>query len=220
MEVKCPHGGDDVNAESNKRARGNDGDAVAQDGCNWTGKCHELNKYNEKCELTVITCCLDGCGHECSRRDMVKHLSGEGFLRHMNLMKACYDKKIDNNTREITQMKRLLSTSNARFTVIQRELNESKEKIKSMQTKISLLESKVRSSYNDNENGEREVIVKECDVQEINGVFKQFGEYNGTFIYSKSGVWEGEEVTFKMYRYDAYDGKHWFISILAGGKTS
>jgi hypothetical protein len=164
MEVKCPHGGIDVDAESNKRARGNDGDAVAQDGCNWTGTCHELNKHEEECELTVITCCLDGCGHECSRRDMVKHLSGEGFLRHMNLMKVCYDKKIDNNTREITQMKRLLSTSNARFSVIQRELNESKEKIKSMQTKISRLESKVRSFDNDNKNGEREVIVKECGI--------------------------------------------------------
>eukprot|EP00956_Cyclotella_meneghiniana_P025027 scaffold51375_cov37-Cyclotella_meneghiniana.AAC.1 len=97
MEVKCPNGGD----ESNKRARGNDGEAVpvSADGCDWTGKCYELQNHEKVCGFKIIRCSIDGCNHECLRKDMNGHLSGgDGFLRHMNLMKqsitASYEAKM------------------------------------------------------------------------------------------------------------------------------
>eukprot|EP00956_Cyclotella_meneghiniana_P018429 scaffold30656_cov62-Cyclotella_meneghiniana.AAC.5 len=86
MEVKCPNRGD----VSNKRARGNDGEAVpvSADGCNWKGKCEELENHEKVCDFEIIRCSIDGCNHECLRKDMSEHLSGgNGFLLHMNLMK-------------------------------------------------------------------------------------------------------------------------------------
>ena len=98
IEVNCPNGCD----ESNKRARGDDGEAVPSTvGCTWTGMCQDLQNHENVCDFKMITCSIDGCNHECRRKDMNSHLSGgNGFLLHMNLMKqsitASYESKMKN----------------------------------------------------------------------------------------------------------------------------
>lgn len=114
MEVKCLNGVD----ESNKRARGNDGEAVpSSDGCNWSGKCEDLQNHENVCDFKMITCSIDGCNHECLRKDINEHLSGGGgFLRHMNLMKqsisASYEAKMkhlqQSNENKMKAMKKFI----------------------------------------------------------------------------------------------------------------
>jgi ubiquitin-conjugating enzyme E2 I len=94
MEVACPNGSD--GGDSRKKRRGNDGGAIVQDGdvCTWTGECKDLHKHEEECEFKMVKCTIKGCFHECIRKDMSKHLSGDGLLRHLNLMEQAHDKKI------------------------------------------------------------------------------------------------------------------------------
>lgn len=84
IEVKCPHGSCDAGSDgSAKRRRGNDGGTVttlsSSDTCGWTGKCIDLPAHEKTCEFKVVTCTLDGCNHQCRRKDMNNHLSG-GWL--------------------------------------------------------------------------------------------------------------------------------------------
>ena len=93
MQVKCFNQDEDVN----KRARGNNGEVLAAvpEACTWTGPFDDLKVHNDDCQFKVATCPVEGCGHKCCQRDMNNHLtSGDGFIRHMDLMKSTTDKKI------------------------------------------------------------------------------------------------------------------------------
>ncbi|KAL3797566.1 hypothetical protein ACHAWO_012580 [Cyclotella atomus] len=58
-------------------------------------------------------CDLEGCDHECPRKDMNRHLSGDGLIRHMSLMQssiaARYEEKIDEMKQDIKSMKTRIS---------------------------------------------------------------------------------------------------------------
>eukprot|EP00956_Cyclotella_meneghiniana_P019178 scaffold32681_cov60-Cyclotella_meneghiniana.AAC.2 len=102
MEVRCIHGHDEQDEEMRKRARGNDGAVVVAEwngGCRWTGKCQDLQTHENTCQFKIVTCSIDGCNHECPRKDIAAHLSGDGFVHHMNLMKqsitASYKGKLE-----------------------------------------------------------------------------------------------------------------------------
>eukprot|EP00956_Cyclotella_meneghiniana_P029093 scaffold69416_cov19-Cyclotella_meneghiniana.AAC.1 len=86
MPVRCHHGQDELN-ESNKTTRGNDGEAVSNDRCTWTGKCEDLHSHENTCQFKIVTCSIDGCDHTCRRKDMLNHLSEDCFVIHMNLLK-------------------------------------------------------------------------------------------------------------------------------------
>jgi hypothetical protein len=90
--------------ESNKRAKGSDGEAVPITGdmCNWTGKYQDLQKHEKECEFQVVACELEGCNHQCRRKDMSRHhLSGDGFLHHMKLLKVEHKKEIESTKQSI-----------------------------------------------------------------------------------------------------------------------
>jgi hypothetical protein len=87
MEVKCPTQLEDN--ESNKRAKGNDGEVVPTlDGCGWVGKIESLHDHEKVCQFKLVTCDIEGCGHQCRRKDMTTHnISGDGLIRHVKLLR-------------------------------------------------------------------------------------------------------------------------------------
>lgn len=95
MEVQCPSRNcDGTGDQACKRSKGNEGESVTSiDGCCWSGKCQDLQNHEDVCHFKLIKCSIDGCKHECQRKDMSSHLSGEGFLQHMNLMKQSIEGK-------------------------------------------------------------------------------------------------------------------------------
>jgi hypothetical protein len=58
-------------------------------------------------------CDLEGCDHECPRKDTNRHLSDDGLIRHMSLMQssiaARYEEKIDEMKQDIESMKTRIS---------------------------------------------------------------------------------------------------------------
>lgn len=82
----------------------------------------DLKAHDDTCQFKIIACTIDGCGHECRRKDMGDHLSGGGFLQHLDMMKrsitASCNEKIDtlklsmqaSHDREIAEMKQQISS--------------------------------------------------------------------------------------------------------------
>jgi hypothetical protein len=69
MAVKCPNQCDDN--DSNKRTKSNDGQAVpTSDGCKWVGKYEDLQDHENICNFKMVTCEVEGCDHQCRRKDM------------------------------------------------------------------------------------------------------------------------------------------------------
>lgn len=60
MQVKCLLGRSIEDDESNKRKRGNEGDATPADSCDWTGRCEDLKSHEDVCGFKTILCDLDG----------------------------------------------------------------------------------------------------------------------------------------------------------------
>ena len=221
MPVKCIHGHDEQDEEARKRARGNDGEVVvaaSNSGCTWSGKCQDLQTHENTCQFKIVTCSIDGCNHECPRRDMAAHLSGGGLVLHMNLMKQSITASYEN---KIQDMKHQMEIS------WECEKRQSSAQIKSLEKKIKVLETKVRSLNNtsdniasDNEVGQKQqVSVDGCGISEINGIYQQDDRtYDEVPCYSKPGRYEGNEVVFTIYRCDFSAPfrvrKRWYISIL------
>jgi hypothetical protein len=212
MEVKWPYLNEaGVDNQSSKRARGNDGKAVlvsSVDKCGWTGKCIDLQNHDEVCDFKIVTCSVDGCNHECQRKDMNSHLSGEGFLLHMNFMKQSitqnYEKLIQDKTesmkKEIASLKQKVAASD--------------KKIKSMQKEIgSLKANNTQANHLSDNEDDFDVIVEGSGIEQVNGSYKQSGESFGAPKYIKKGMWRGEEAEFKIYK-DRCDA--WFISVETG----
>lgn len=259
MEVKCPRSNDaGMEDRSGKKAKANDGKAVPVshnvEGCGWIGKCLDVLKHEAVCDFKVVKCSVEGCNHECRKRDMCSHLSGEGFIHHMTLMKQSitqtitteyekfiedkvltiksghendlntikanhskaikaikqsissrYEKKINNMKNEITEMKQQLSSSDKTIESIQKEMVDLKSK-----------QSEVQQSSDKDKDKEKEagLNVEGCGIAQINGTYKQFGEFNGAPKYSKMGMYSGKEVKFEIFRYAGV----WCIFMLGNGK--
>jgi hypothetical protein len=203
MEVACPNQ-HDVN-ERNKRAKGNDGEALAaSDGCGWIGKCEALHDHDKICNFKMVACDIDGCDHQCRRKDMASHLSGEGLIHHMNLM---MDKKIEGIKQTITAD-------------YNKKIDTMDKKIKYLKKQVSDLEAKQPgaskpSDDNEDENEEVKVKVEGCGIVEINGTYKQCGMYHGAPKFCKSGQWRGRDVDFAIFR-SPFTLYNWFVGILAG----
>jgi len=195
MQVKCPHGKHDDDEEGAKRRRGNDGEALPSEGCTWTGSCEDFENHDKACEFKIITCELDGCDHKCRRKDMDNHLSGGGFLRHMNLMKqsitASYDSKMEEMKQSIT----------ARY----------ESKIQQLQEKVRVIEeSKARDEERQSVS---KIKVDGCGIKGINGKYTQCGDFGGVPMYSKRGHWKGKSHVFKLWRFRVDGGRlTWFIT--------
>ena len=156
MMVMCTNeGGDDgFNNSSNKRARaGENGESIvvaSGDRCNWTGKCSDLRSHQNVCNLEVITCSIEGCDHRCRRKDMNNHLSGDGFLHHMNLMQqsitARYEKKMVDMHQSITsRYEREIKSLSGAVEDNRRKLSELQHKVASPQeVRVAVLD-KIRS---------------------------------------------------------------------------
>lgn len=87
MRVKCSSQCTDEGG-ANKRMKGDDGNmgAAESNSCSWSGLCADLQKHEDVCEFKVITCSVQGCDHQCRRKDLSIHLSGNGLLLHLDLM--------------------------------------------------------------------------------------------------------------------------------------
>jgi hypothetical protein len=201
MDIKCPNHNGDI--QRNKRTKSNDGQAVAtSDGCKWLGKCEDLQEHEKVCSFEMLTFPIEGCDHQCRRKDMASHLSGEGLIYHMKLIKQSmasdYEKK--------------LSECNKKIDSVNKKLNAAQKEIKTLKKKLSDLkatESQASTLSDDNEDKGVKVKVEGCRIAEINGTYKQFGMYGGKPKFSKSGQWNGEDVNFVIY----WDHCMWYIII-------
>lgn len=62
-----------------------------------------------------------------------------------------------------------------------------------------------------------EVVVKNCGVPSINGVYKRIGHCDNAPKYSKTALHEGETVDFLLFRCRLSDNsRRWYISIVPG----
>ena len=184
MAVKCPHG----QVESSKRARGNDGEAVSSENemCDWTGKCQDLQTHENVCQIKIVECSIDGCYHKCRWRDMASHLSGDGFVLHMNLMKQSLTVSFENKIDVMKQShKREIET-------LERKQQRSNDQINTLKRKVTLLESKVQSLprkiSNDVSEVNDEFLVDGCGFPAINGIYQKDGYCDETSVLTANSL--------------------------------
>jgi hypothetical protein len=123
----------------------------------------------------MITCELEGCDFECLRKDMSSHLAGDGFIRHMNLMKQSYERKMED-------MKQSISASyDSKIVEMKAKM---KQENKSMQKRIKDLEARELRAEN-----MKKLIVQGCGVPEINSDYEQCGFRSGAPMFAKTGLW-------------------------------
>lgn len=184
LKVKCVHGEGDMIGGSRSRRRGNDGEAVI-DSCGWTGECKDIRNHEGECQFKVIECTLEGCNHECRRKDMNDHLSGDGFIRHMNLMQQSitknYDKKVNDMQSKLhtTYEKKMRDMQGQLQSDYEKKMRDmqgklqsdydgklqiSNEKIKSLQKRIVDLES--TAIHDGNPSGRFFLLVRRAVSQE------------------------------------------------------
>eukprot|EP00804_Cyclotella_cryptica_P003558 CCRYP_002177-RA/>CCRYP_002177-RA protein AED:0.41 eAED:0.41 QI:129/1/1/1/1/1/3/997/378 len=62
-----------------------------------------------------------------------------------------------------------------------------------------------------------EILVEGCGIPDINGVYKRCGHCDDVPKYSKTGVWDGREEDFMLFRCKLTDNtRRWYISIVPG----
>lgn len=65
-----------------------------------------------------------------------------------------------------------------------------------------------------------EVHVQGCGIRDINGLYKRCGHCDEVPKYSKTGLWEGREEDFMLFRCKLSDNtRRWYISIVPGNST-
>ena len=143
VAVKCPHGEND---DYNKRAKSNNGEAMTSpnERCNWTGNCQDLQTHENVCQFKIISCSIDGCNHPCLKKYMANHMSGDGFVHHMNLMKQSITESYENKMedmkksfeRKMEVMKQTLESEHRQCIARQNS------QIHDMKRRIAVLESK------------------------------------------------------------------------------
>ena len=92
LTARCPEA--EGGGDGRKRKRGDDEEEVstAAGGCAWTGPLRDLDEHRKSCEHAIVACAIEGCNHECKRKDMEAHLSGgASLLSHIQLMQASHD---------------------------------------------------------------------------------------------------------------------------------
>jgi hypothetical protein len=220
MEVKCPHLNEaGVDDQASKRARGNVGEAVlvsSADKCNWVGKCSDLQNHEAVCDFKIVACTIDGCTHECRRRDMNSHLSGDGFLHHMNLMKQNYEKLVQDKTQAIVVgYKKETESMKKEIASLKQKVAASDKKIKSMQKEIaSLKTNNTQANHLSDNEDDFDVMIEGCGIEQVNGGYKRSGEQDGAPKYIKKGFYQGEEAEFTIYKNRSYNG--WLLSVKIG----
>lgn len=92
LEIKCLNG-HSVADEARKRRRVSAGKGVSAECCQWTGKCEDRKSYELVCEFKIVFCELDGCDHECMRKNMGRHLFDGGISTSCELDEAINGKE-------------------------------------------------------------------------------------------------------------------------------
>jgi hypothetical protein len=195
MYVNCPNGNICNNGES----------VASGDCCNWSGKCQDLQTHDKTCEFKVITCTVNGCDHECRRKDMTKHLSGEGFLRHMELMKLSIETE---HKKDMTKMWQKITSLHNELSAANQKINNLNDELSAANEKITDLELMRPVCYR--------LSVVGSGIAQINGEYQQCGYNDGLPMYFKNGLWEGNEKTFFLFRKKHSDNSRgWCISIVS-----
>ena len=154
MKVKCPHDEKDDGEEENKRRRGENGDIIPKEVCNWIGDCKDLTKHEDVCEFKTITCVVDGCNYQCRRKDMKDHLSGDGVRLHMDLMRRSVASEMQQKMVEMQQKMdqqsvELQQTMDQQSVEMQQKMDQQSsqfdKKIKSLKKKINEMQEDIDS---------------------------------------------------------------------------
>jgi hypothetical protein len=58
MMVRCPQGQIEEDGGGQRR-RGNDGEALSAEDCDWAGRCEDLKNHDKTCSYKIITCELE-----------------------------------------------------------------------------------------------------------------------------------------------------------------
>ena len=90
LNVHCSHGNSDE-GQANRRRRGNDGEIIIDDRCNWIGPLKDSKTHENACAFKIISCPREDCNHECCKKDMHVHLE---FHSQKDSIKANYERQI------------------------------------------------------------------------------------------------------------------------------
>ena len=162
LDVHCSHGkNDDGSIHANSRRRGNDGEIILDDRCNWIGPLKDLKNHEDACAFKVILCPHDDCNHECCKKDMHGHLA---FHRQNDSIKADYERQMQEMSDKMNKkMKKKVKEMQEKMDSVGDEIELSlkanyerriqemsdkmnktmEEKVREMQQKIDLMEKKI-----------------------------------------------------------------------------
>jgi hypothetical protein len=221
LEVNCPTQFEDN--QSSKRVRGNEGEAIpTSDGCGWVGKCESLHVHEKDCQFKLVTCEIEGCDHQCRRKDMANHISGD-IVHHMKLMKDSADKKVESfklsvaadYEKKMSGLKQAITSDyDKKIDSMDKKLKSADKEIKALKKKVSELEAKQSQgnlpSDEEEEDEGVKIKVEGCGTLEVNGTYKQDDMHHDKPEFIKEGRWDEEDVEFKIYYHD--DTESWWIS--------
>ena len=177
MDVICPNGNSDQGTvQPNSRRRGNDGEIVQEEKCDWDGPLKDLEKHEESCSFKIISCAVDGCNHQCRRKDMDGHLSGGGLLYHIGLMKQSHEAQIQGmNVKISEEMNRKETEMQQKMGELKEEMKQKMEEVKEeMKQKMEKLDQKWQdktSLLKETEKKEKAKLKKKIDLMD-----KKMGE--------------------------------------------
>ena len=183
MNVICPNGNSDQGTvQANSRRRGNDGEIVQDERCNWKGHLKDLENHEESCAFKIISCAVDGCNHLCRRKDMDAHLSGGGLLYHIGLMKQSHEAQIQTmNVKLRAEMNRkgremqqkmgelkeeMKQKINRKETEMQQEMEEVKEEMKQKMEELDQKWQDKTSKLKETEKKEKTKLKKKIEVMD------------------------------------------------------
>jgi hypothetical protein len=143
MKVKCISQCNDEGG-ANKRMKGDDGKmgAAESNSCGWSGLCEDLKKHEDICEFKVITCSVQGCDHQCRRKDMSVHLSGNGLLLHLDLMQRAISAKYE---QQISTLNNRCKDLEGKYAQSAAKIIELEEKVNSMNIERATTELRNRT---------------------------------------------------------------------------
>ena len=159
LDVCCSHGNSaDGTVQANRRRRGNDGEIIIDDRCNWMGPLKDLKNHEDDCIFKLISCRHDGCNHECCKKDMHAHVLIHQFDFTKQTIKANHERQLKEMSEKMKEtMKKNDNEMQSIKTNYERQISEVRKK---MNETVKKKDNEIQSIRDDCERQIRETSKK------------------------------------------------------------
>ena len=185
LDVHCSHGkSHEETVQANRRRRGNDGEIILVDKCNWMGPLKDLKNHEDSCIFKIVSCPRDDCNHECCKKDMHAHLLIHQFdvtkqtikANHERQLKEMSEKMNETIMKKGSEMQSIKADYERQITEVRKKMNKTVKKkdneIQSIKADHERQISEVSKKYNeakkDVENYKRQLQEINVQVNEMN----------------------------------------------------